>query len=228
MRIIIFLKIFNTSLRKIFHLILCTINFSIIFAQNLYLSTMVAPILPATVNDADFLAQAVFSALGIADYETNPSRELQQKLNHLPQICRRSDTLYSYKNARIAFVNGKYAGALIAYDGKDYEKLRLTTFTLLKEEQGIDLLNNAMETTTGEFYLDTLSISPKFRGHELGKQLILDRISIEKMNGHALFTLLVDAGHPKIQAYYSAIGFVPYEKIMAFGCDFVKMKYVVG
>jgi len=141
----------------------------------------------------------------------------------LIEICRMDDTLYSYVNTRIAEMDGDRVGALVAYDGAHYAKMRAKTFGLVKQTLGIDLSHNALETGPGEFYLDSMAILPEYRGFGIGQKLMLDRMEWAKRNGFDAVTLLVDKDKPRLQDYYEELGFMFVEDMFVFGDLFNKM-----
>ena len=177
----------------------------------------------ATIDDAAFIAKVVLSAIGRFDFGVQ-TPEIEAILQSTESICAMEDTLYSYRNTRIAEYDGKPVGGLVAYDGKDYAAMREKTFRIIKERNGIDLNGSDMETQSGEFYIDSLAVIPSERGKEIGKMLLKDIEQQGIAKGHSCFTLIVDATHPKVKDYYATLGFEAEETMNAFGTCFVRMK----
>jgi ribosomal protein S18 acetylase RimI-like enzyme len=142
---------------------------------------------------------------------------------HLVGICRMDDTLYSYRNTRIAEVDDCAVGALVAYDGARYAKMREKTFGLVQQTSGMDLNHKAMETGPGEFYLDSMAILSDYRGAGIGKMLMRDRVDFSLSNGFQKVTLLVDKDKPRLQRYYECEGFAFSEEMFVFGAWYNKM-----
>ena len=107
----------------------------------------------ATLDDAPFMPRVVLAGIDMLDLEEMLPDEQRGIYEHLIEICRMDDTLYSYCNTRIAEADGNLVGALVAYDGACYARMREKTFGLVKQTSGMDLSRNAMETGPGEFYL---------------------------------------------------------------------------
>lgn len=143
---------------------------------------------------------------------------------HLMDICRMNDTLYSFCNTRIAEIDGNPVGALVAYDGARYAALRAKTFGLVQQTSGMDLSRNAMETSSGEFYLDSMAILSDYRGIGIGKKLIRDRMDYALRNGFHKVTLLVDKDKPRLQRYYESEGFAFGEEMFVFGAWYNKLE----
>ena len=187
------------------------------------------PVLPivqlrdATSDDAPFIARVVLAGIDMLDIDANLPDEQRAIYEHLMDICRMDDTLYSYLNTRIAEVDGNRVGALVAYDGARYAALRAKTFGLVQQTSGMDLSCNAMETGPGEFYLDSMAIQSDYRGLGIGKMLMRDRMEYAMRNGFQKVTLLVDKDKPRLQHYYQSLGFVFVEEMFVFGSWYNKL-----
>ena len=177
----------------------------------------------ASLADAPFIARVVLAGIDMLDLDAAFPDEQRDLYEHLIEICRMDDTLYSYLNTRIAEMDGNRVGALVAYDGAHYAKMRAKTFGLVKQTPGIDLSHNALETGPGEFYLDSMAILPEYRGLGIGQKLMLDRMEWAKRNGFDAVTLLVDKDKPRLQDYYEELGFMFVEDMFVFGDLFNKM-----
>ena len=145
----------------------------------------------AREEDAEFLGKVILAAAHLTNMSidtpgtgtypntdtntgtTSPDTTREQAL---ADICRRSDTLYSWRNARIAFVNGKRAGAMVSYSGESYAAARSITFPLFPGVTRAELDATDIETFPGEWYLDSLAVLPEFRKGGIGKCLVMDAI----------------------------------------------------
>ena len=177
----------------------------------------------ATSDDASFIARAVLAGIDMLDIDAKLPDEQRAIYEHLMDICRMDDTLYSYLNTRIAEVDGNRVGALVAYDGARYAALRAKTFGLVQQTSGMDLSRNAMETGPGEFYLDSMAVLSDYRGLGIGKMLMRDRMEYAMRNGFQKVTLLVDKDKPRLQHYYQSLGFVFVEEMFVFGSWYNKL-----
>ena len=177
----------------------------------------------AKLDDAPFIARVVLAGIDMLDIDAKLPDEQRAIYEHLMDICRMDDTLYSYLNTRIAEVDGNRVGALVAYDGARYAALRAKTFGLVQQTSGMDLSRNAMETSPGEFYLDSMAVLSDFRGLGIGKMLISDRMDYALHNGFQKVTLLVDKDKPRLQHYYQSLGFVFVEEMFVFGSWYNKL-----
>lgn len=177
----------------------------------------------ATSEDAPFIARVVLAGIELLDMDAALPDNQRVLYEHLVGICRMDDTLYSYRNTRIAEVDDCAVGALVAYDGARYAKMREKTFGLVQQTSGMDLNHKAMETGPGEFYLDSMALLSDYRGVGIGKMLMRDRVDFSLSNGFLKVTLLVDKDKPRLQRYYECEGFAFSEEMFVFGAWYNKM-----
>lgn len=177
----------------------------------------------AISEDAPFIARVVLAGIEMLDMDAALPDNQRDLYEHLVGICRMDDTLYSYRNTRIAEVDGCAVGALVAYDGARYAMMREKTFGLVKQTSGMDLNHNAMEASPGEFYLDSMAILSDYRGAGIGKMLMRDRVDFALSNGFQKVTLLVDKDKPRLQRYYECEDFAFSEEMFVFGAWYKKL-----
>lgn len=177
----------------------------------------------AVAADAPFIARCVWAAIEMLHIEDDVPDEMREVFNYLVDICLMDDTLYSYRNAAVAEVDGCVVGALVAYDGARYAAMRKTTFDLVEKNMGVKLEQNVMETGEGEFYLDSLAVMPQFRGLNIGKMLMQNRMELARGLGIGKVSILVDKDKPRLQAYYESLGFALAEEIFVFDSWYNKL-----
>lgn len=171
----------------------------------------------AVEDDVRFVADCVLASVDLYDF-VNESIEKDIALN----VCGMDDTLYSYRNARIATVDGKAVGCLVSYDGAIYDESRAKTFQIFKDA-GREMTDTGTETQEGEYYLDSMAILPEYRGFGIGHILLTDGIEKAKEKGIKSVGLIVEKSKPELQKYYSILGFKPVFEMRAFGDVYIKM-----
>lgn len=157
----------------------------------------------AREDDAEFLAQVILAAAHLSDM----GADTPNSNDALTAICRRTDTLYSWRNARIACACGKRAGAMVSYPGDIYVAARSITFPLLPGLTQAQIDATDIETLPGEWYLDSLAVLPEFRRAGIGKMLVMDAIARGRNAGYAQFTLLAEKSSTHLVEYYTRLGF---------------------
>ena len=171
----------------------------------------------ATREDIPFVAQCVLASVDLYDFmEDSIEKDIALK------VCSLDDTLYSWRNARIATVEGIAVGCLISYDGGIYPEGRKRTFKYFADA-GRPMDNSEAETGPGEYYLDAMAIRPAFRGYGIGHVLMHDALDIAKARGIKKISLIVECSKPELRAYYAQLGFIPERELDAFGKRYLRM-----
>lgn len=171
---------------------------------------------PATPDDALFIARGFHMAMLYDDADD----ERIARFAHT--ICVREDVLYSWRNTLIAMQGDEPVGMLTAYDGRFYHEWRLRTMELVREHLGVEFPGMEDEAVPGEYYLDSLAVMPKYRGHGVGRALLQRGIE----QGHALglqVTLAVDPINHRAQSLYQSLGFRMAGDLFIFGHTYWKM-----
>ena len=160
---------------------------------------------PAVVNDAPVIAQAVAIAIG---EETVVKYCGAEYLKALEAVASAEGTQYSYRNVLVAEVDGIVAGAVVGYDGALLETLRSGTLSILKEfNPSVYVADD--ETQSGEFYIDSISVLPQFRGCGIGKRLLMAIVGKGLALGNGKVGLMVDFGNSGAASLYERCGFKP-------------------
>ncbi len=168
---------------------------------------------PAIVSDATIIAQAVAMAIG---EETMVKYCGADYLKALEAAASAEDTQYSYRNALVAEVDGVPAGAVVGYDGALLETLREATLSVIRKfNPSVSVSDD--ETQAGEFYLDSISVFPQFRGHGIGKRLLMAMTGKGLAIGSGKVGLMVDFENSEASSLYSGCGYQSVGEKFFFG-----------
>lgn len=115
------------------------------------------------------------------------------------------ETIYSYENTFVAEIDGKVVGAMCAYDGADYQRLKQPIVNALGPDCGFAQLN---ETEEGEFYLDSVGVLTKYRRKGIASRLFEAQCERAASLGHKVAGLIVDIDKPQAEALYTRLGFI--------------------
>ena len=168
----------------------------------------------ATEEDVAYVAKTVLTAL---DMDTSD-------LEWVKESCADPKSMYSWNKALIAEEDGTPIGCIISYRGDDYLPIREYTWSRLWK--GVDpevIRKSAIEAYPGEYYLDSLSIEPEYRGHGLGKELMHAAMGHGATLGYKKFALLVAVEKPRLREYYASIGFKETGEVNFFGHRYYRM-----
>lgn len=115
---------------------------------------------------------------------------------------------YSYENCYVAEESGKIAGALLAYDGGRLEALRSPVLEHIRQNFNPEA-SAEDETEAGEFYIDSLGVSPNQQGKGIGSRLLQHLIQEKVFEEGQTLGLLVDKTNPAAKKLYLKLGFQP-------------------
>ena len=116
----------------------------------------------ATPEDASFLAKCLIAGMHFYDFETEIPENKDIYLN-LVECEKRTDLLYTYKDSRIAEVDGKVVGSLLSYPGDKFKELRQRSFEIFWPDYMRIDEESEQETGPGEYYLDTIAVLPEYQ-----------------------------------------------------------------
>lgn len=175
----------------------------------------------ANIGDAPLIARSVLEAVGVNIFESDEDRAL---LEAIRVECTHADSLYSYKHTQIAELYGESVGCVVAYPGDIYPEARRSTWDRINAAIGDDSSNSSdYETGPGEYYLDTLVVSPQYRGQGVGKLLVNAAVEQARLDGYDRITLIAEMDHPHLIAYYESMGFNRESDLLFLGEQYYKM-----
>ena len=122
----------------------------------------------------------------------------------MTSVAAMSETIYSYENTFVAVSDGKIVGAMCAYDGADYQRLKQPIVNVLGNDSGFAKLK---ETEAGEFYLDSVGVLEEYRGRGIASKLFAAQLQRGGSLGHKVAGLIVDVDKPQAEALYTRLGF---------------------
>ena len=128
----------------------------------------------------------------------------EQLHESMTAIAAAEETIYSYENTFVAEVDGKVVGAMCAYDGADYMRLKQPIVNELGADSGFAQMK---ETKAGEFYLDSVGVLPEYRGKGIASSLFEAQCERAASLGHKIAGLIVDVDKPQAEALYARLGF---------------------
>ncbi|MBD5372343.1 MAG: GNAT family N-acetyltransferase [Bacteroides sp.] len=190
-------------------------------------------IIDATIGDAPLIARAIMEAVGpeIVNGMAGENGSADDVFGVFTRLARRDDSQYSYLNTRIALApDGQKAGVCVSYSGKELIPLRRAFFNEARQVFGWQLTPEEVdslpgETTPEEFYLDTLSTLPKYRGQGIATALIADAKLKADQCGLPLGLLCAD-DNPRARKLYESIGFQPVGRRLFAGEEMTNMRLI--
>lgn len=140
---------------------------------------------------------------------------------YITHVAENKGNIYSFENTVVAEIDGKIAGAMCAYDGAEYQRLKQPIVDTLGKDSGFADLK---ETEAGEFYLDSVGVLPEYRGRGIASRLFEAQCQRAASLGHKIAGLIVDTDKPQAEALYARLGFRYIDDKNFFGH---KMKHMI-
>ena len=141
---------------------------------------------------------------------------VEEFLNEMPQatyevfedfiasFVAREGNIYSYENIVVAETEGVIAGIMCAYNGDDYQRLKEPVLAHLGKDS---YFKDVIETPGGEYYIDSVAVSPDYRGRGIARMLFDSHLQRASKAGFSKAGLIVDVDKPEAERLYLSIGF---------------------
>ena len=102
---------------------------------------------------------------------------------------------------------GELVGVAIFYDGAKARDLDVPLERAAAKKSGDSNYSIPTEPEAAEFYLDTLSVSPRCQGKGYGRQLVEAGCDRVRKLGHHRIALLIEVDNAAAKPLYERVGF---------------------
>ena len=175
----------------------------------------------ATPADAPFVVPLMFQAMSEIVFKLIQQEDIQESIRFLEKLFIQENNQYSYENTLVYEKDKQILGSLVYYNGAHIDPLSQSVFDFIKASYGHDI-RLEKETQAGEYYIDTLSVSPKVQGKGIGSSLLLHLK--ELLKGETI-GLLVSMDNPQAEKLYQRMGFVYADMKMLAGAPYKHLIY---
>jgi ribosomal protein S18 acetylase RimI-like enzyme len=117
---------------------------------------------------------------------------------------------YSYNNIRVIEADGKPAALAMSFT-----IVKKTQTELDQIDDLFRIFADLSQQAVGSYYLDSLAVSPEYRGHGFGRYLLEDTVDKAVKGGHEQISLLVFEKNQAALALYQKLGFKEQSKLIA-------------
>lgn len=167
----------------------------------------------ARPEDAAFIARCIVWAVGdeIAGSlaSVSPGHTLDDVMRMFESLAEGREAQYSYLNTIMAAdEDNQPVGAAIVYDGADLRTLQKAFPPAAERFLGFRPTKLPEECLPDEVYIDTLAVSPEYRGRGIAKLLLRGAIERAREKGKPA-SLLVDKDNHRARRLYDSLGFLP-------------------
>ncbi|MFD1887521.1 GNAT family N-acetyltransferase [Paenibacillus wenxiniae] len=162
----------------------------------------------ATPQDATAVIPLISSAIGEIGYVLTGATNEAEMLDVLESFFRQQGNRLSHDHVYVLERDGAVAGFVLAYHGKDIERLDAPIKRRL-QQLGLPDEGIVPEARADEYYLDSVAVHPSFQGQGLGTLLIREFEQQALRLGHHKVLLIVDVDNPRAKALYERLGYKP-------------------
>lgn len=171
----------------------------------------------ALPQDAVPAARLLYDALHDVAHQLTGEENEQDVLPVLEQYFAAEDGRLSHRQALVKEVDGEVAGVIVIYGGDEIEKLDQPILDRLRRLTNDPSLKLDKESDEDEYYIDTLSVSPRFGGRGIGTELIRAAEERARERGYHKNAMAVVTDNTRAYALYQRLGYEVDKEIMING-----------
>lgn len=178
----------------------------------------------AVATDSPAIANLMILAMAEVVTRFTGATDPYSELPFLEHFIGSTENQYSYQNTLVFEDESGVCGSLTAYDGAKLPELRQPILDYLNA-RGLAIVDIESETDAGEFYIDTIGVSPEKQGYGIGTRLLKAGIRTGVALGHRRIGLLVSPDKPRAKDFYERMGFKEAGIRQFLGSDYYHMVY---
>jgi ribosomal protein S18 acetylase RimI-like enzyme len=161
----------------------------------------------AVASDAVKAVPLIMQAIGHIAFVVTGTTDSQEAASILSDFFGQKDNRISYQNALVMEEEGELVGVAIFYDGAKARELDAPLERAAAKKSGDSNYSIPTEPEASEFYLDTLSVSPRCQGKGYGRQLIEAGCDRARKLGHRRIALLIEVDNAAAKPLYERLRF---------------------
>ena len=170
----------------------------------------------AVASDAVKAVPLIVQAIGHITFVLTGTTDSQEAAFILGDFFGQKDNRISYQNALVMEEEGEVVGVAIFYDGAKARELDVPLERAAAKRSGDSNYSIPTEAGASEFYMDTLSVSPRCQGKGYGRKLIEAGFDRARKLGHHRIALLIEVDNAAAKPLYERVGFcTDYTKLVA-------------
>lgn len=180
----------------------------------------------ARPSDAEVAVPLILEAIGDIAEQMTGEKEPAAVQKELIQLFKREDNRHSYLTTCIAQRDDAIMGVIVLYSGADAVRLDANLVKWLRVKTG-DSIIIPPEARKDEYYVDTVSVNPDFRGQGIGSLLLAHAEHLAHDNGFSKVALNVELEKEAAIRLYKRVGYHVAEPWEIYGGTFHHMVKVL-
>ncbi|TDS54565.1 GNAT family N-acetyltransferase [Myroides indicus] len=174
----------------------------------------------AKKTDFDIVPKLMLQAMEDIVFSFIQKNDIEEAIYFLTRLFQQPSNLYSYENTFVAInEENEILGSITGYNGDYFHQLQQPVLDVMNNHYNNPTIPES-ETNGGEFYLDTIAVSPMSQGKGIGTQLLKYVIDYARDENFQQIGLLVDIKNPDAKKLYEKLGFKQDHKITLAGSEY--------
>lgn len=177
----------------------------------------------AVVGDAEAIAACLWLAMHDIIYEFIGEKDQEKATAFLLHFVQKKNNQYSYQNCWLAEDDKTIVAAANIYNGAQLHELRLPVLNYLRTNFN-KYLHPEDETGEGEYYIDSIGVTPDHQGRGIGSKILQFLIDEYVVRREETLGLLVEETNPDAKRLYIKLGFKSVEPKIFMGKNMVHLQ----
>jgi ribosomal protein S18 acetylase RimI-like enzyme len=170
----------------------------------------------AVSKDSECIATHLFLAMEEIAYQFIGEEDREKAMEFMLYFVENENNQYSYQNCWVLEDDGRILAAVNLYNGEQLRGLRQPVIDYLRNKFNRDFKFED-ETQAGEYYIDSLGVTPNLQGKGIGTKLLRFVINEYVSERNQTLGLLVDEENANAKRLYLKLGFKCVGKRVLFG-----------
>lgn len=158
--------------------------------------------------DANSTVRLLFDAIKDVGYQLTGAATEQEVIERLTRFFITEGNRFSYNQYLVKEAEGEVAGMILCYHGSQAEAIDRPILEQLHRVTGNSALTIDKEADEGEYYIDALSVSPKWGGRGFGSELIEAAERRARESGYDKIALNVEQYNERAHSLYKKLGYI--------------------
>ncbi len=178
----------------------------------------------AKKEDVNHIIPLLLDAVGDIAYTLSGTADKAATCQILTDFCMQEDNRISYRHVLVNRKKGEVAGMLLCYAGDAAEEIDQPIIQYLRDK-GAAAAADALivECKLGDFYLDSIAVSPQWQGKGIARELMAAFEQIGAEQKEKRLSLIVEPSNERAFQLYQKQGYLEEERMMVSGSPYIRM-----
>lgn len=158
--------------------------------------------------DAPAAVRLLFDAIKDIGYQLTGAATGQEVIERLTMFFEQEGNRFSCNQFLVKVEDDEVAGMILCYHGSDAEMLDRPILEQLRRVSNDSTLTIDKEADEDEYYIDALSVSPKWGGRGFGTELIHAAERRARQSGYDKIALNVEQYNERACSLYKKLGYM--------------------